>query len=43
MGPVFFSLEGHCFETEVLFEPRKKGPWLVGLYRGLYYPVIWGL
>ena len=21
-------------------EPRKKGPWLVGLYRGLYYPVI---
>ena len=23
-------------------EPRKK-PWLVGLYRGLYYPVIQGL
>ena len=24
------------------FEPWKK-PWLVGLYRGLYYPVMWGL
>ena len=24
------------------FEPRKK-PWLVGLYKGLYYPIIWGL
>ena len=23
-------------------EPRKK-PWLVGIYRGLYYPVIQGL
>ena len=23
-------------------EPRKK-PWLVGLYRGLYYPILWGL
>ena len=23
-------------------EPRKKGPWLVGLYRG-YYPVVQGL
>ena len=25
-----------------LGEPRKK-PWLVGLYRGLYYPGMWGL
>ena len=21
----------------------KKGPWLVRLYKGLYYPIIWGL
>ena len=28
--------------TSFLPEPRKK-PWLVGLYRGLNYPIIWGL
>ena len=22
---------------------EKKGPWLFRLYRGLYYPVLWGI
>ncbi len=22
---------------------EKKGPWLFAVYRGLYYPVMWGL
>ena len=31
-----FSTPGRCSSS--CFEPRK--PWLVGFYRGLYYPVI---
>ena len=33
----------HRFFPSVFFplEPRKKGPWLVGWYRGLYCPVIY--
>ena len=29
--------------TNQAFEQWKKGPWLVRLYRGLYYPIIQGL
>ncbi len=25
------------------FKQWKKGPWLFRVYRGLYYPIIWGL
>jgi len=34
-GEVFEASESHSLSLE----PGKK-PWLVGLYRGLYYPVI---
>ena len=43
-------LERHAFEVVINFQPphlsqhqQCSKPWLVVLYTGLYYPLIWGL
>ena len=45
LSNIFFDILSNISSdilSDISFEPRKK-PWLVGLYKGLYYPVIWGL
>ena len=44
--PVYFlESKDHCFRLTCPKRPcdPRKIPWLVGLYKGLYYPVILGI
>ena len=40
----YLGFEGASkFNQNIIKSNEKKGPWLFRGYRGLYYPVMWGL